>query len=167
MKKSEAESALPLLQREERNAKPNDGFNPFDYSSDPDRCADDCIRFADRREELVWREGRWQLQEDSWYEQGAAEHDRMVADEEERSVADLGDPFETGEQGGADDRGVRVTVYTRQGYDGVTAIQKELGEAGFESGITVGGLTVSGSWDRFEDFAAIIGGHEASYWRWI
>jgi hypothetical protein len=55
-----------------------------------------------------------------------------------------------------------VTVYTRQGYSGIIAIQRGLEAIGIDSGITTGGLSVWGGWDKYEAFAAEIDLHDGA-----
>jgi hypothetical protein len=55
-----------------------------------------------------------------------------------------------------------VTVYTKQGYSGIIAIQRGLDAIGIDSGITTGGLSVWGAWDKYEAFAAEIDRHEGA-----
>jgi hypothetical protein len=63
--RSEAEIAYPLILDEQRAAQPGDGFDPWSYSTDLPNSTDDCIRFADGIECIMWREGRWQLEPDN------------------------------------------------------------------------------------------------------
>jgi hypothetical protein len=55
-----------------------------------------------------------------------------------------------------------MTVYTRKGYDGIIAIQRSLRAIGIESGVTTGGLSAWGGWDKYEAFAAEIDRHEGA-----
>ncbi len=55
-----------------------------------------------------------------------------------------------------------VTVYTKQGYSGIVAIQRSLHKLGIDSGITTGGLSVWGAWDKYEQFAAEIDNHDGA-----
>ena len=46
----------------------------------------------------------------------------------------------------------RVTVYTNQGYTRILTIQSSLRQAGYETSITQGGLTVYGNWTEYDGF---------------
>jgi hypothetical protein len=63
-KRSEAEIAYPLILDEQRTAQVGDGFDPWWYSTDLPNSTDDCVRFADGIECIMWRDGRWQLEPD-------------------------------------------------------------------------------------------------------
>jgi hypothetical protein len=59
---SEAAIAYPQLLEAKSKAVPGDGFDPFDYATDLERSTDDCLRFADGIECIMWRGGQWVLE---------------------------------------------------------------------------------------------------------
>jgi hypothetical protein len=62
--KSEAQKIYPLLLEEISKAQPGDGFNALDFATDLKRSTDDCLRFEDGIDCIVWRGGEWCLEPD-------------------------------------------------------------------------------------------------------